>query len=76
MPIIDVIVGKGSTRGEAFEDSLQVAAEGQTVFNAGFNIQRVFVDSILITTGYTGQGTDTITFAVGLNEGQEVCLTT
>ncbi len=53
-----------------------IATEGQTVFTADFNIERVFVDSILFTTGYSGRGTKTITFDVGRTDGQEIYLTT
>lgn len=59
----------------SFDSDIQTATPGQTIFNASFNINQVFVDSILVTTGYTGQGTKTITFLVGLSDGQEVYLT-
>ena len=62
--------------GVPFEDSLQTATPGQTIFNATFDIDRVFVDSVLFTTGYSGQGTKTITFDVGRTDGQEIYLTT
>lgn len=58
----------------SFETDAQTATPGQTVFNASFDINEVFVDSVLRTTGYTGQGTQTITFTVGLTDGQEVYL--
>lgn len=70
----------GSLLGDelSFEDTdyPKYATAGQAVFTASFNINRVFVDSVLVTTGYTGQGTKTITFDVGLSESQEVYLTT
>lgn len=69
-------IGNGGNKGEPFNDSLQIATPGQTIFNAEFSIQRVFVDSIPFTTGYSGQGTRTITFVVGRNDGQEIYLTT
>lgn len=60
-----------------YEKSTEYAGSGQTVFNStGFIINEVFVDSILMTTGYTGDGTGTITFTSGLSEFQEVRLTT
>ncbi len=57
-------------------DYPKYATAGQVVFTASFNVNRVFVDNILRTTGYSGKGTSTITFDTGLSEGQEVYLTT
>ena len=68
--------GGGGGGGAAFEESTQYATPGQTVFNATFDIQRVFVDSVLFTTEYSGQGTETITFDVGRTDGQEIYMTT
>ena len=62
--------------GVPFENSLQVATPGQTIFSATFNINRVYVDSVLFTTGYSGQGTEEITFDVGRTDGQEIYMTT
>lgn len=48
--------GGGSIGNAAiFNEDLQIATAGQTIFNASFNINRVFVDGILFTTGYSGQ---------------------
>lgn len=70
--LMTLIVGGGV----AFEDSLQSATPAQTVFTATFNINRVYVDSVLFTTGYSGKGTEEITFGVGRTDGQEIYLTT
>ncbi|MCP3941040.1 MAG: hypothetical protein GY710_06110 [Desulfobacteraceae bacterium] len=59
-----------------FGKSTQTATEGQTVFSAGFDINEVFVENVLRTSGYSGGGTGTITFDAGLPEGYEVYLTT
>ncbi len=59
-----------------FEESLQYATAGQTVFSTTFKIYRVYVDAVLFTTGYTGQGTTSITFGLGRTEAQEIYLTT
>ena len=72
--VLNGIGGGGVSGGEEFEKSIQYATPGQTIFTAIFNINSVFVDSILVTTGYSGQGTNTITFDVGLLENQEVYL--
>ncbi len=73
--VLNGIGGGGvSGGGEDFEKSIQYATEGQTIFTATFNINSVFVDSILVTTGYSGEGTTTITFDTGLSENQEVYL--
>ncbi len=68
--------GGGSTTVLLFQSSMQTATLNQTVFTASFEINNVFVDQVLRTTGYSGQGTKTITFDTGLLAGQEVYLTT
>lgn len=65
----------GGGNGE-FEDSLQTAVGAQVIFSALFRINRVYVDQIIQTTGYTGQGTISITFAVPPGDGAEIYLTT
>ncbi len=59
-----------------FADVLRTANPGQRIFKALFNINRVYVDGMLFTTGYTGKGTNTIVFDVGRNDGSEIYLTT
>ncbi len=67
--------------GVTFLKSLQTAVADQTVFTTigepdEFKVNQVFLDQVLMTTGYSGQGTETITLDAGLYEGQEVYLTT
>ena len=66
----------GGSKSVIFNDSLQVATPGQTIFTAGFRINHVFVDSIIFTTGYSGRGTVIITFDAGRTDGQEIYMTT
>ncbi len=73
----DLIGGDGDIMiGVTFLYSLQTADADQTIFTAEFNVNQVFLDQVLMTTGYSGQGTETITLDAGLYEGQEVYLTT
>jgi len=58
-----------------FEDSLQTSVGAQVIFSALFRINRVYVDQIIQTTGYTGGGTTSITFAVAPGDGSEIYLT-
>jgi len=50
------------------------ATQDQDEFTATFIVQSVYVDGVLQTSGFTGAGTITITFTVGLNAGQVVTL--
>jgi len=63
--------------GSAFQDHTEYASAGQTIFITGFNSNRVVVNnSYIMPDQYTGQGTDTITFLVGLNLNDLVYITT
>ncbi len=70
------LIGSLLDEGETFyeTDPPLTATAGQTIFTVSFNVNSIFVDSILWTTGYSGKGTNTITFDTGLSEGQEVYL--
>ncbi len=60
----------------SFQESRQTATLAQTVFSAGFEINKVYVDGMLFTTGYSGGGTNTITFDTGRSDGSEIYMTT
>ncbi len=70
--------GNGLPRGTVFKktDPALEATEGQTVFTVTFSINRVWVDGAFYADGYSGGGTDTITFDIALFAGQMVYLTT
>jgi len=63
-------------QGEQFQYQSETATAGQTTFTASFPINMVFKNSVLVTTGYTGRGTNQIIFTAGLLLGDEVYLTT
>ena len=66
---ITVLAGGAGTQKETM-----AATAGQTIFISTFNVLQVFVDGVLQESGYSGGGTNTITFTVGLSEGQQVTL--
>lgn len=66
---ITVLAGGIGTQKESIS-----ATAGQTIFITTFGVSQVFVDGVLQESGYSGGGTNTITFTVGLSEGQQVTL--
>lgn len=57
------------------QSDTQYANEGQTEFVATFKIKYVFKNKMIVTSGLSGLNTETITFDVGLNAGDEVYIT-
>ncbi len=68
--------GGGSSSVLVFQSDTQEAIQNQTVFTTDFNINNVYVDNVIRTPDeYSGQGTSTITFNIGLDAGQQVYMT-
>lgn len=53
----------------------QTASQGQTEFTATFKIRNVYKNNMIVTSGISGLNTTTITFAIGLNQGDEIYIT-